>query len=185
MSNGNSQDDSIFLVDYNSDWIRLAEEEISVLKKIFHDQDWIIAIEHIGSTAIPGLAAKPIIDLYIGARSIEEAQQAIAPIKKLGYEFWEDNPNKEKLFFVKGMPPLGKGRTHHIHIVEYDSDYWEARILFRDYLRTHPKEVQRYAKLKHKLSKEHTNDREAYTDAKANFIESILKKAGFNKKVRR
>ena len=178
-------EDTIDIVGYNPNWVNLAHQEIETLKKIFSDKDWVIDIQHIGSTAIPGLAAKPIIDVYMGVRSIEEAQNAIDPIEKLGYQFWLSNPNKEKMFFVKGMPPLGKGRTHHIHIVKHDSDYWRARILFRDYLQTHPEEIQAYAQLKYKLMEDYENDREAYTDAKAEYIASVLIKAGFQELFRR
>nr|WP_280956243.1 GrpB family protein [Candidatus Odyssella thessalonicensis] len=98
---------------------------------------------------------------------------------------WAKNTYKEKMFFVKGMPPFGKQRTHHIHIVEHKSNYWQGRILLRDYLRTHPEDANRYAQLKLKLMKEHTLDREAYTDVKCDFVSSILKKAGFKEKVKR
>lgn len=180
----NHSEDKIQIVPYDTRWGNMAEEEISVLKNIL-DYNWVIDIQHIGSTAIPGLPAKPIIDIYIGVSSIKKAALAIKPIKKLGYQFWKQNPNKEKMFFVKGMPPFGTGRTHHIHIVVYNSNYWRARILFRDYLCAHQAETESYAQLKKKLSEEHKVDREAYTDAKADFIGSVLKKAGFNEEVRR
>lgn len=80
---------------------------------------------------------------------------------------------------------FGTGRTHHIHIVKYDSDYWRARIVFRDYLHKHPEEVRAYAELKYKLMEIHGEDREAYTDAKTDYITSVLKKAGFKEEVRR
>jgi GrpB-like predicted nucleotidyltransferase (UPF0157 family) len=180
-----SNTDKIEIVPYNPHWPKAAEEEISLIKKVL-PYNWIVDIQHIGSTAIPGLAAKPIIDIYVGVTSIQEAQQqAIKLIEELGYQFWTDNPNKEKMFFVKGMPPFGTGRTHHIHIVEHDSNYWRARILFRNYLRSHVEEVQEYEQLKRKLMQEYSLDREAYTDAKAEFITAVLKKAGFNEKVQR
>lgn len=185
MTDQKSSEDAIYIVDYNPLWVKLAEEEISILKKLLADHDWVTDIQHIGSTAIPGLAAKPIIDIYLGARSIEEAEKAIGLLEKIGYVFWYDNPNKEKMFFVKGMPPFGTGRTHHVHIVKYDSDYWQARILFRDYMRNHPNEIQDYANLKYELMQKHRNDREAYTDAKSEYIAAILKKAGFGTSVRR
>lgn len=147
--------------------------------------DGVIDIQHIGSTAISGLAAKPIIDIYVGVNSSQEAQSLINPIEKLGYQYWKDNPDKEKMFFVKGMPPFGTGRTHHIHIVKYDSDYWRARIIFRDYLREHPEEIKAYSQLKYDLQKLYSHDREAYTDAKFDYIASVLKKAGFTDRVRR
>ncbi len=172
-------DDDIYLCNYDLQWPRLAEKEIGRLKALFQSQNWILDIQHVGSTAIPGLSAKPIIDIYIGARSIYDAQQGIEPIKSLGYQFWDENPNKEKLFFVKGMPPFGSGRTHHIHIVEHKGNYWNAVILFRDYMLCHPDEIAVYAALKYKLAETFRNDREAYTDGKTDYITSILKKAGF------
>jgi GrpB-like predicted nucleotidyltransferase (UPF0157 family) len=184
MSDITSLNDPIEIVPYDPIWTESAEKEINRLKSIF-PFSWIIDIEHIGSTAVPGLSAKPIIDIYIGVTSIHEAQKAIEPIKKLGYQFWEDNPNTEKMFFVKGMPPFGEKRTHHIHIVEHNGNYWRTRILFRDYLRSHTNEARKYAKLKLKLMKEYVLDREAYTDAKSEFVNSVLAKAGFKEKVKR
>ncbi|MCE3230865.1 MAG: hypothetical protein K0R52_793 [Alphaproteobacteria bacterium] len=180
-----AQEDAIYIVNYNPAWVNLAREEIKTLKEIFSGEDWVMDIQHIGSTAVPGLAAKPIIDIYIGTRSLEEAQRAVIPLENLGYSFWKENPNKEKMFFVKGMPPFGTGRTHHIHVVKYDSDYWRASILFRDYLRKHSQEAQTYAALKYQLMQDHGTDREAYTDAKTAYIASVLKKAGFQDALRR
>jgi len=180
-----NNDDAITVVEYNPEWVRLAEDEITIFKNLFLGKYWIIDIQHVGSTAIPGLAAKPIIDIYIGVSSMEKAQEIIEPIKNIGYQFWDKNPNKEKMFFVKGMPPFGAGRTHHIHVVRYDSDYWRARILFRDYLRSRPEECLRYAELKYQLMKDFPTDREAYSEAKFDYIESVLIKAGFKEKVRR
>jgi GrpB-like predicted nucleotidyltransferase (UPF0157 family) len=178
-------DDHIIIVAYDPNWKRKAEKEIEAIKNLFVDADWLIEIQHIGSTAIPGLAAKPVIDFLIGVRSLDEAQQAIKPIEDLGYVYWYDNPNKEKMFFVKGMPPFGTGRTHHIHIVKHEGDYWQARLLFRDYLRKHPDEMLRYAKLKQEKMAQHPEDREAYTDAKGEYVASVLKKAGYHGNVRR
>jgi GrpB-like predicted nucleotidyltransferase (UPF0157 family) len=184
MNNKNSED-LIEIVPYDPNWFKMAEEEINKIRVALSPQSWVIDIQHIGSTSIPGLAAKPIIDIYIGARSIEEARESIRSIEALGYQYWYDNLNKEKMFFVKGMPPFGSGRTHHIHIVEYNSSYWRARILFRDYMRQHPEAIKEYAHLKINLMQENNSDREAYTDAKYDFIANILKKAGFNEEVKR
>jgi GrpB-like predicted nucleotidyltransferase (UPF0157 family) len=177
--------DIICIVPYNPQWPDMASEEILNLQHLFYGNDWIIDIQHIGSTAIPGLAAKPVIDIYMGAASLGQAQVAIKPLQTLGYQFWEDNPNEEKMFFVRGMPPMGNGRTHHIHIVKHDSLYWKARILFRDYMRTHSEEIPVYANLKYKLREEHLEDREGYSDAKTPYITSVLRKAGFKQQISR
>lgn len=80
------------------------------------------------------------------------------------------------MFFVKGMPPYGKQRTHHIHVVKENSEFWE-RLLFRDYLRTHPDEAKRYETLKRDLARRFYTDREGYTDGKSSYIQSVLEKA--------
>ncbi len=102
---------------------------------------------------------------------------AVPTLQKLEYEYWADNPDPERMFFVKGMPPFGEKRTHHVHIVEPTSKHWEGKILFRDYLLTHPEVAKEYEQLKMKLAKEYTFDREQSTDAKADFINTILKLA--------
>jgi GrpB-like predicted nucleotidyltransferase (UPF0157 family) len=102
---------------------------------------------------------------------------AIPALQKLGYEYWFENPDPKRMFFVKGMPPFGNKRTHHIHIFEYDSGYWRNKIIFRDYLRSHPNVAKDYEKLKNQLAAKHIYDREKYTDEKLDFISRILKLA--------
>jgi len=176
--------DYIYLVEYDPEWPNLAVEEISAVRKVL-PFSWVKDIQHIGSTSIPNLTAKPIIDIYVGVESIELGQLAIEPIKSLGYQYWAENPNKLKMFFVKGMPPFGEKRTHHVHIVEYQGDYWQATLIFRDYLRNHPECATQYAELKKTLADQFKYDREAYTDAKSEFVNSILKQAGFGKTIKR
>lgn len=176
--NSDIKKDKIVLDDYDANWPNLAEQEIQKLYRVISD-DNLVDIQHIGSTSTPNAMAKPIIDIYIGVKSTDKAKQHyIEPIVSLGYLYWDENPNPNKLFFVKGMPPHGEGRTHHIHIVNYKSNYWRDRIAFRDYLRSHPEEVQHYNSLKRELALAHQYDREAYTDAKHDYIVSVLKKAG-------
>lgn len=176
--------DHIYLVDYDPKWLSLAAEEISAVKKVL-PFIWVKDIQHIGSTSVSNLIAKPIIDIYVGVESLVLAESAIEPIKNLGYQYWAENPNKLKMFFVKGMPPFGEKRTHHVHIVEYQSDYWQATIIFRDYLRDHPEYAKQYANLKKNLAEQFKYDREGYTDAKGEFVNQILKQAGFNKIIKR
>ena len=137
---------------------------------------FIMRIEHFGSTAVPGLAAKPIIDLLVGVRSLTEAKRvAVAQLEQLDYAYWFDNPDPQRMFFVKGLPPNGP-RTHHIHMVEPDSALWE-RLLFRDYLCRHADETARYAQLKRTFARHFKSDREAYTTAKTEYIKSVMGKA--------
>src|SRR4029450_2664638 len=94
----------------------------------------------------------------------------------LYYVFWPDNPKNDRLFFVKGMPPHGERRTHHVQVTEPAGERWQ-RLAFRDYLRAHPDEAARYEALKRKLALEHQADREAYTAAKSSYVESVMRKA--------
>jgi GrpB-like predicted nucleotidyltransferase (UPF0157 family) len=167
--------DDIIIVDYNPHWPHLFQQEAARIRQAL-GEDLILRLEHIGSTAVPGLPAKPIIDLLIGVNSIPEARQIAVPaLEALGYAFWYDDPDPNHLFFVKGLPPNGP-RSHHIHIVPAEGSEWD-RVLFRDYLRAHPDEAARYAALKRDLATRFQNDREAYTDAKGEYIKSITEKA--------
>jgi GrpB-like predicted nucleotidyltransferase (UPF0157 family) len=170
--------DEIIIVEYNPVWPLLFQEEVTRIGKVL-DKNIITRIEHFGSTAVPGLAAKPIIDLLIGARSLSTAKQiAISPLESLGYAYWQDNPDPQRMFFVKGLPPNSPG-THHIHMVEPDSILWE-RLLFRDYLRQHPDEAKNYGQLKRQLANRFTREREAYTQGKTEYIQSVMQKVKHN-----
>lgn len=138
--------------------------------------DLLVTIEHIGSTAVPGLAAKPIIDLMAAVRRLTDAEECIEPLQTVGYEYVAEYNEimPERRYFRKGPP---ERRTHHLHIVEFTGDFWTRHLLFRDYLRAHPKEAQEYCRLKKDLSAKYRTDREGYTEAKASFIESVISKA--------
>lgn len=167
--------DEVIIVEYNPNWVFLFEQEAASIQTVLNGC-LITRIEHFGSTAVPGLAAKPIIDLLVGVRSLAEVKQvAVFQLDRLGYAYWFDNPDPQRMFFVKGLPP-NSPRTHHIHMVEPDSLLWE-RLLFRDYLRKHLDEAARYAQLKCNLAQRFSSDREAYTIGKAEYIESIMQKA--------
>ncbi|MBW4439741.1 MAG: GrpB family protein [Plectolyngbya sp. WJT66-NPBG17] len=167
--------DEVVIVEYDPNWVYLFEQEAAHIRAIL-DGDLITRIEHFGSTAVPGLAAKPIIDLLVGVRSLAEAKQvAVSQLEPLGYAYWSDNPDPQRMFFVKGLSP-NNPRTHHIHMVEPDSILWE-RLLFRDYLRRHSDEAAHYAHLKYNFAQRFSRDREAYTISKAEYIESVMQKA--------
>jgi GrpB-like predicted nucleotidyltransferase (UPF0157 family) len=167
--------DRVVIAAYDRRWPVLLEREAARIRELL-EPDFVTAIEHFGSTAVPGLAAKPIIDLLVGVRSLTQAQQvAVSQLKSLGYDYWYDNPDSQRMFFVKGLPPKGP-RTHHIHMVEPDSLLWE-RLLFRDYLRQHPEEARRYEGLQYDLARRYATDREAYTSGKAEYIDSVMQAA--------
>jgi GrpB-like predicted nucleotidyltransferase (UPF0157 family) len=148
------------------------DEEAARLRAVL-DPQLVVGLEHFGSTAIPGLSAKPIIDILIAVRSLSEARLSfVAPLRRLDYVYWADNPKTDRMFFVKGMPPYGVRRTHHVHVTETSGEMWQ-RLSFRDYLRKNPEEARRYELLKRELADRHKNDREAYTAAKDHFIDEI------------
>jgi GrpB-like predicted nucleotidyltransferase (UPF0157 family) len=169
--------DEVEIVGYDPRWPDLFVAEASRLRNVL-PSDAFIAIEHAGSTAIPGVAAKPIIDIFVAVPSIADAKRTlIEPIKAIGYVYWEDNPNPERMFFVKGMPPFGARRTHHVHLCEPSTEHWSRPLLFRDYLRQHPDQARAYAELKHDLAERFRDDREGYTAAKEAFVLDIVVKA--------
>jgi GrpB-like predicted nucleotidyltransferase (UPF0157 family) len=168
--------DEIEIVNYDPCWPALFDEEAERLRAILNPS-LIIGLEHFGSTAIPGLSAKPIIDTLIAVRSLADAQASfVEALRKLDYVYWADNPKKDRMFFVKGMPPFGSKRTHHVHVTEVRGEMWQ-RLAFRDYLRAHPEEAQTYDRLKRRLAAEHRTDREAYTEAKSAYVDTVMLKA--------
>lgn len=165
--------DEIVIQEYDPRWPERFQEEAERLRAVLGES--VVRTEHFGSTSVPGLAAKPVIDLLIGVRSLEEAKQAIPLLEAMGYAYWSEDTTPGRMFFVKGLPPNGP-RSHHIHMVEPQHLFWE-RLLFRDYLRAHPDEARRYAALKQELAERFPTDREAYTDAKTDYIRTVTEKA--------
>ncbi|HHN1474027.1 TPA: GrpB family protein, partial [Pseudomonas aeruginosa] len=134
-----------------------------------------LGIEHVGSTAVPGLDAKPIIDILLLPPPGHDPQRLVAPLEGLGYQFWRENPNTQRMFFVKGMPPFGHGRTHHVHVMPLAQA--DRYLLFRDWLRNHPDDARLYAETKHALARRYPTDREAYTRGKDEVVARILGRA--------
>ena len=130
-----------------------------------------IEVHHMGSTAIPGLAAKPIIDIMIVVRQLDDAAQCIAPLKELGYTSVDHPENVDRRFFRKGQHP----RTHHVHIVEQDSQALKEHLAFRDALRGDPQLRDQYAALKYDLAERYQNDRAQYTESKTEFVTRVVK----------
>lgn len=171
--------EEISIVPYDLTWVKIFEDEATFLREKL-PQNLIKRIEHFGSTAVPGLSAKPIIDILVEIMSLEETKRQIVPIlKNEGYEyFWRpafgDNGLPYYVWFIKRNSE-GK-RICHIHMVEADSELWD-RLYFRNYLRQFSAETKRYDELKRKLSKKYPNDRVKYTEEKSDFILAVTKKA--------
>lgn len=164
----------VIIVEYDPQWPNMYEDEKArVLDAIGHA---VVAIEHVGSTAVPGLGAKPIIDIMVGIPRLADAQQCIEPLRSIGYEYVPEYEVQlpERRYFHKG--PAG-ARTHHLHMVEPTSEFWERHLLFRDFLRAHPEASQHYDALKKELAAKFGPDREGYTEAKTPFIRAVEEKA--------
>ena len=133
-----------------------------------------LPIEHFGSTAIPGLRAKPVIDILVGCKSMAEADKLIPLLCAIGYETSARFNAKigDRRFLRKRRNRI---RTHHVHLVVHKTAKWRERLRFRDILRANRSIAKRYEKLKIGLARIHRDDREAYTDAKAIFIKGILR----------
>ncbi len=171
--------EEISIVPYEKVWPKMFEEEAAFLRRKL-PPNLIKRIEHFGSTAVPGLSAKPIIDILVEVTSLEETKKQIVPVLEAeGYQyFWrpafgDDGPPYYAWFIKRNSE--GR-RTHHIHMVEPDSELWD-RLYFRDYLRQFPAEAKLYNQLKKKLSKKYPDDRVKYTEEKSSFILSVTKKA--------
>lgn len=152
---------------YNIEWKQLFEDEKARLQNAVGD--YILDIQHVGSTSIPGMIAKPIIDIAVSIQNFEEAQICINPLEHLGYTYEGENGIPRRHFFVKGDP-----RTYHLHMQEIIHPNWENMVLFRDYFTKHPDFVKQYAQLKLELARRYPTDRQAYLDGKAPFIIQVL-----------
>ena len=167
--------EQVDVVPYDSSWPELFKQEKQHLLSLF-PSGLIVRIEHFGSTAVPGLAAKSIVDMLVGVRSLERTKEEIAPVLEAqGYDyFWRpsfgDNGPPWYAWFIKR--DSAGARTHHIHMVEMDFEHWE-RLLFRDYLIAHPETAATYQTLKYRLVRDHAQDRVAYTREKTDFIHAV------------
>jgi GrpB-like predicted nucleotidyltransferase (UPF0157 family) len=170
--------EKISIVPYNPAWPGLFEKEAAFLRNKL-PKIIIKRIEHFGSTAVPGLSAKPIIDILIEVSSLNEVKKQIVPIMESeGYEyFWRPTIGNQGPYYAWFIKRDSRGiRTHHIHMVEADSELWD-RLYFRDYLKEFPDEAKKYDILKKSLSSKLPNDRIEYTKRKTDFIVSMTKKA--------
>lgn len=167
--------EEISIIPYDPEWPILFKKESESLRHNL-PASLITRIEHFGSTAIPGLAAKPIVDVLVEVDSLEETQKQIVPLlESEGYEyFWRTDSQPPYAWFIKRNAE-GK-RTHHIHMVEADSKLWE-RLYFRDYLKKFPAEAKRYGELKQSLSEKYPNDRVGYTEGKTEYVLSVTERA--------
>jgi GrpB-like predicted nucleotidyltransferase (UPF0157 family) len=177
----------IVIADYDPAWVRRFEEERAMIYRAC-GRDAFVRIEHVGSTAVPGLAAKPIVDMMPGVRSLDAFMAHIPALEAMGYQYVPEFEKPIPELNDPGMPfrryfrkDIDGERAFHMHTVEVGSEFWRDHLLFRNYLRVHPHEAQAYADLKRKLADtynatmlaDNVNVNIGYTDYKTEFVERI------------
>ncbi len=168
-------DEPVVLVNHDPLWRERFLEQQARLSTLL--RPWLAApSEHIGSTAVPGLRAKPVVDILAPVVSFESARAAIPVLESDGWLFWPDDPNRSyRMWFLRPRPDA---RTHHLQIMQHDHPDAHALLQFRDALRAEPALRHAYAALKGHLAQKYAADRNAYTDAKSDFVRSVLHAAG-------
>lgn len=161
--------DNVILKEYDGNYALDYKKEVRILKEILLERK--AEFHHIGSTAIPNIVSKPIIDIAIGLEQFPLNEGEIKRISDLGYIYWEGNPNKDHQFFFKNLP-----RTHQLHFYPNDYEKLSEQIIFRDKLIADGKIRSEYEKLKMELAKKYKEDREKYTEMKTEFVNKVLGK---------
>jgi len=164
-------------VDHDPAWaVRFAEQQVVVEDLL---RPWLTGpVEHIGSTAVPGLRAKPVIDMLAPVGSLAEARTAIPVLAEAGWLFWPEDPcGYYRLWLLRPRP---EARTHHLQVAEGEDPHVRALLAFRDALRADAGLRREYASLKEQLASQHPDGRNAYTNAKGAFIERALRQAGID-----
>lgn len=164
----------IEVLDYDPRWPGLFAEETPGLRSAFGAS--LIALEHVGSTAVPGLPARPVIDIQAVVRTLAEASAVVPALAALGWEqgIFARDPER-RLFFKKFTAE--RVLSHHLHIYEAGHPAAKEHIIFRDILRHNPGEAQRYLDLKNALAQRYKHDRIAYSHAKTEYVEAALARA--------
>jgi len=161
------------VVPHNPKWQNLFEIEQSAIAQILHSN--LVEIHHIGSTSIPNIYAKPIIDLLVAVKDLDRVDRQNSLMENLGYQAMGEFGISERRYFRKDN---SSGiRTHHVHIFEIHSPQIKRHLAFRDYLIAHPAEAKQYSDLKQKLAKAYPHNIESYMDGKDAFIKDIDRKA--------
>jgi GrpB-like predicted nucleotidyltransferase (UPF0157 family) len=158
----------VALADPDPDWPKAYQREAAAIRAALGEL--ALDIQHFGSTAIPGIKAKPIIDILVGVPRFEDGLRCIGPMAGIGYEYAGADIVANDHLFGKGVV-----RTHLAHVVEHGGANWRRNLLFRDRLRADPSLVRAYEALKMRLALRHANSRAAYTAAKQDFITEAIR----------
>jgi GrpB-like predicted nucleotidyltransferase (UPF0157 family) len=165
--------DPVAIVQYDPEWPLRFEAERTLLAHVL--APWLEGgIHHVGSTAIPGIAAKPIIDIVAGVRELGAARAAFQPLREVSYTYSPHRPGIAH-HFVKSSARFPE---YSLHLTEVGSDLWRERLAFRDALRANSNLAAEYEALKLRLAQEHRNDVDAYTRGKRDFVARVLASAG-------
>lgn len=168
----------VIIAKYNPKWPELFTLE---RERIFEKLGKLaIQVEHIGSTAVLGLGAKPIIDIMVGIENLNDAEKCISLLEEIYYFF--DRNRIEDFPEQRSLDKLSNDTKILLYIVKVNTDYWKRNILFRDYLRIHPEIAKEYNELKMELVKKYKNNQIAYTEGKASFIKKVKGKASKERK---
>ncbi|MDU5144223.1 MAG: GrpB family protein [Paenibacillus dendritiformis] len=163
---------NVIVTEYNEQWDNMFLDEAQKIEEIFADE--LLDIHHIGSTSVPGLKAKPIIDMMPVVKDIEKMDSFYEKMEGLGYESMGEFGMPGRRYFRKG----GDNRTHQVHVFQADNkEDIQRHLAVRDYLRTHPEAVKQYGDLKEKLANQFPKDIEAYMDGKDTFVKELEKRA--------
>jgi GrpB-like predicted nucleotidyltransferase (UPF0157 family) len=157
---------------YNPAWPLIFEKEKEIINQSLAPSP--LPMEHIGSTSVPGMDAKPTIDILLGVDDLSDFSQLIPALSRAGYEYIPKSELKTRRFFRKGAP--GRG-TCHLHLCEWQGEEWKEKVIFRDYLRKNPEKASEYTTLKRTLVRDYKHHRSLYTEKKTPFIQSVVKQA--------
>jgi GrpB-like predicted nucleotidyltransferase (UPF0157 family) len=163
------------VVAYDPAWPGLFADEAEQLREALGPA--VLAIEHVGSTAVPGLAAKPIIDILAAIAPSADARWVKARLESIGYLHTPESSAPARIF-RKGPADMALLRTHHLHLTDLDGHYWRRIIAFRDHLRRHSDDAVAYAELKRDLAARFADDRRSFTRGKHSSVASIEQRAG-------
>ena len=169
---------AVRIVDYDSTWPTRYAEEAKLLAMTLGAR--LLCVEHVGSTSVPGMPAKPIIDILAAVAGYDDFPTVVRDLEKIGYlytpESEADDPDRR--VFRKGPDDMTRPRTHHLHVTEVGSHYWQRIVAFRDHLRRTPAAAAAYAELKQGLAAEYAREPRSYTAGKHEFVATVEHQAG-------
>jgi GrpB-like predicted nucleotidyltransferase (UPF0157 family) len=165
-------DPAIDVAPHDPEWVGEFEREAAAIRNVLSDV--LLRIEHVGSTAVPGLPAKPIIDIQVSVGDIEERESFVRPLERIGYLFAPDPDSPDYHFLGK---PRERPRRYHVHVCAAGSGEEIRHLVVRDFLRSHSEEAAKYADLKRELARRTHQDRLAYIEGKEPFMRDLEQRA--------